>query len=146
MKISIGSDHAGYRLKSHIIKSFPEIEFSDVGTHSENSCDYPDYGYAASKKVIEGEADCAIVICGSGVGISITANKITGIRAALCHNEYMAEMARRHNNANALALGARIIGDDLAVAIVRRWIASSFDGDRHQARIDKISKIERAID
>ena len=143
MKIAIGSDHAGFSLKQNIIDRFDKIQFIDVGTHNEDSCDYPEYGAVAAGKVISGEADFAIVICGSGVGISITANKVPGIRAALCHNEYMAEMSRRHNNANVLALGARIIGEDLAAAIVERWISSPFDGGRHQRRIDIISKIEK---
>lgn len=143
MKIAIGSDHAGFSLKQNIIDRFDKIQFIDVGTDNQDSCDYPEYGAIAAEKVMSGEAELAIVICGSGVGISITANKVPGIRAALCHNEYMAEMSRRHNDANVLALGARIIGEDLAAAIVERWIASPFDGGRHQRRIDIISKIEK---
>lgn len=141
MKIAIGSDHAGFRLKQAVIKRFEQIEFVDVGAHSEDSCDYPDYGVAAAMKVASGETRFAIVICGSGVGISIAANKVHGIRAALCHNEYMAEMSRRHNDANVLALGARIIGEDLALAIIERWISSPFDGGRHQRRIEKLERI-----
>ncbi|MCU0848994.1 MAG: ribose 5-phosphate isomerase B [Spirochaetes bacterium] len=144
MKISIGSDHAGLRLKRFLIDKFKDrgLEFIDVGTHTEESCDYPDFASAAAGKVRDGAADKGIVICGSGIGVSIAANKIKGIRAALCFNEYMAEMSRRHNDANVLALGARVIGDDLAAAIVDRWISTGFEGGRHQKRLDKISALE----
>jgi len=144
MKISIGSDHAGLRLKRFLIDKFKDrgLEFIDVGTHDEASCDYPDFASAAAGKVRDGEAVMGIVICGSGIGVSIASNKINGIRAALCFNEYMAEMSRRHNDANVLALGARVIGEDLAAAIVDRWISTGFEGGRHQKRLDKISALE----
>ena len=142
MKIAIGSDHGGIKLKRFIISHFKELSFDDVGTYSEESCDYPDIVPKVGYKVVKGDADFGIVICGSGIGASIVANKIKGIRAALCMNEYMAEMSRRHNDANILALGERVIGTDLAVAIVKRWLESPFDGDRHQRRIDKITKLE----
>lgn len=142
MKIAIGSDHAGIKLKELIKKSFEEFDFIDVGTHSEESCDYPDYAEATGKKVIEGEAEKGIVICGTGIGISIAANKVKGIRAALCFNEFMAEMSRKHNDANVLALGARVIGEDLAIRIVESWFKTEFEGGRHQRRVDKIGKIE----
>ena len=142
MKISIGSDHAGVRLKGIIINHFSEIDFSDEGTYSEESCDYPDIVSKVGYKVINGQTEKGIVICGTGIGASIAVNKIRGIRAALCFNEFMAEMSRRHNNANVLALGARVIGEDLAVAIVEKWLKSEFEGGRHERRIGKIALIE----
>lgn len=142
MKIAIASDHAGYRLKSVIINHFREHDFNDVGTHSEDSCDYPDYAKLAGEEVVSGRAEAGIVICGTGVGISIAANKVKGIRAALCFNEFMAEMSRRHNNANVLALGSRVIGEDLALRITEVWLKTGFDGGRHERRVEKIGKIE----
>lgn len=142
MKIAIASDHAGYRLKEIIKKHFGENEFMDVGTHTEDSCDYPDYAELAGRLVASGEAEAGIVICGTGIGISISANKVRGVRAALCCNEFMAEMSRRHNNANVLALGARVIGEDLAIRITETWLKTGFDGGRHERRVNKIIKIE----
>ncbi|HPS85447.1 MAG TPA: ribose 5-phosphate isomerase B [Spirochaetota bacterium] len=142
MKIAIASDHAGFRLKNILKKHFAEHEFIDVGTHTEESCDYPDYAVLAAEKVVSGEAEAGIVICGTGIGISIAANKVKGARAALCCNEFMAEMSRRHNDANILALGARVIGDDLAIRIADVWIKASFEGGRHEKRVLKIGKIE----
>jgi ribose 5-phosphate isomerase B len=142
MKIAIGSDHAGFRMKNIIISHFTDHEFIDVGTCSEESVDYPDFAVLAGEKVVSGEAEAGIVICGTGIGISIAANKIKGIRAALCLNEFMAEMSRRHNNANVLALGARVIGDDLAVSITNVWLKTPFENGRHEKRVLKIGKIE----
>jgi ribose 5-phosphate isomerase B len=142
MKIAIGYDHAGITLKKIIIEKFTEIDFVDVGTFTEESSDYPDYAAKVCYKVREGSVDFGIVICGSGIGISIAANKFKGIRAALCFNSYMAEMSRRHNNANVLALGARIIGQDVALDIIDKWLKAPFESGRHQRRIDKISEIE----
>lgn len=142
MKIAIACDHAGLQLKNTIISHFKEVTFDDAGTFTEESCDYPDYISKAVFQVRDGQADAAIVICGSGIGASIVANKVKGIRAALCFNCYMAEMSRRHNNANVLALGARVIGEDIALRIVDVWLKSGFDGGRHQRRIDKISALE----
>lgn len=142
MKIAIASDHAGLRLKNILKKHFIEHEFIDVGTHTEDSCDYPDYALLAGEKVVSREADAGIVICGTGIGISIAANKVKGIRAALCFNEFMAEMARKHNNSNVLALGARVIGEDLAVRIAEVWLKTEFEGGRHEKRVLKIGKIE----
>jgi len=142
MKIAIASDHAGYRLKEIIKKQFAEHEFTDCGTHNEDSCDYPDYAEIAGKMVASGEAEAGIVICGTGLGISIAANKVRGVRAALCFNEFMAEMSRKHNNANVLALGARVIGEDLAIRITDTWLKTGFDGGRHERRVNKIIKIE----
>ncbi|MCL1864995.1 MAG: ribose 5-phosphate isomerase B [Spirochaetes bacterium] len=142
MKIVIASDHAGFRLKKILKEHFSEHEFIDVGTYSEESCDYPDYAILAGEKVVSGEAELGIVICGTGIGISIAANKIKGIRAALCFNEYMADMSRRHNNANVLALGAKVIDEDLAIRITDTWLKSKFEEGRHERRIQKIVKIE----
>jgi ribose 5-phosphate isomerase B len=142
MKITIASDHAGFELKQTLKEHFREHEFIDVGTDSESSCDYPDYAVLAGKKIISGEAELGIVICGTGIGISIAANKIKGIRAALCFNEYMADMSRRHNNANVLALGAKVTSDDLAIRITDIWLKSKFEGERHERRVQKITKIE----
>jgi ribose 5-phosphate isomerase B len=142
VKIGIASDHGGFKLKEAIKLHFTAIQFDDVGTHTEDSCDYPDYIAKACAKIQGGEIQLAIVICGTGIGASIAANKMQGIRAALCCNEFMAEMSRRHNDANVLALGARVLGDELAIRIVERWLASSFEGGRHQRRIDKIHELE----
>ena len=144
MKIAIASDHAGFKLKKVIISHFKEHDFNDVGTHSEDSCDYPDYAKLAGDEVVSGRADAGIVICGTGIGISISANKVKGVRAALCTNEFMAEMSRRHNNSNVLALGARVVGEDLAIRIAEVWLKTGFDGGRHERRVEKIGKIENS--
>jgi ribose 5-phosphate isomerase B len=142
MKIAIGSDHAGFKLKEAIKSAFPGVEFVDVGAFSEESTDYPDHIGALSRLVKRGEADRGIGICGTGIGASITANKFDGIRAALCTSVFMAEMSRRHNDANVLILGARVTEESEAVAITRTWIATPFEGGRHQRRLDKIAAIE----
>ncbi|MCP4138605.1 MAG: ribose 5-phosphate isomerase B [bacterium] len=142
MKIALGSDHAGIKLKQLILDKFTDIEFEDVGTYTEESTDYPDWISIVGTKIQDGEVEAGIVICGTGIGASIVANKIKGIRAALCHNGHLAEMAKKHNNANVLALGARVIGDDLALKIVETWLTTPFDGGRHQRRLDKISALE----
>ncbi|MBP8082169.1 MAG: ribose 5-phosphate isomerase B [Spirochaetes bacterium] len=143
MKIAIASDHAGFKLKELIKKTFADINFEDFGCFSEESVDYPDFIPKAARAVRDGKAERGIAICGSGIGASITANKVKGIRASLCFNEYMAEMTRRHNDSNVLVLGARITGDDLSLAIVKRWLDSPYDGGRHQRRVDKISALEK---
>jgi len=144
MKLAIGSDHAGVQLKKIIIDEFKDIEFDDVGPFTEESCDYPDHVSKVGLKIQQGEAEAGIVICGTGIGASIAVNKMKGIRAALCFNGFMAEMTKRHNNANVLALGARVIGVDLAIEIVKRWLEAPYEGGRHQRRIDKISAIEES--
>ncbi len=146
MKIALACDHGGFRLKE-TVKSYLEelnIEYIDFGTFSEESVDYPDFAYKAAKAVAEGEADRGIFICGTGIGISIAANKVKGIRAALCYNIFAAEMSRRHNNANVLCLGGRILGDELAKAIVKIWLETPFEGGRHRRRIEKIAEIEKS--
>lgn len=144
MLIGIGSDHGGFELKEHI-KEFldhEEIKYIDYGTHSDESVDYPEYGKKVGEAIISGEVDRGIVICGTGIGISLAANKVKGIRCALCSDTYSARMSREHNNANALALGGRVIGRDLAKEIVGVWLRSEFAGGRHERRVNKITEIE----
>ena len=144
MKIAIGADHGGFSLKE-AIKEFLENEghsVVDVGTYSEESVDYPEFAYKVAKLVASGEVDRGVVMCGTGIGISISANKVKGIRAALVTNEYMAEMAARHNNANILAMGGRVITPEIGKRLVKIWLETPFDGGRHQRRIDKIHAIE----
>ena len=142
MIIAMGSDHAGYNLKEEIKAYLLEKGHTvkDCGTDSTESCDYPVFGRAAAEVVREEEAERAIVICGSGIGISIAANKVPGIRCALCSEPLSAELSRRHNNANALAMGARLIGSDIAKRIVDVFLSTEFEGGRHQRRIDKIEE------
>jgi ribose 5-phosphate isomerase B len=144
MKLVIGSDHAGVHLKELIQKTFSDIEFIDVGTHGIESCDYPDYISLVAQQILSGSVEKGIAICGTGIGASIVANKFPGIRAALCSNCFMAEMSRRHNNSNVLVLGARVLGEDLAIRIVQTWLSSPYEGGRHQRRLDKIADIERS--
>lgn len=118
------------------------LEYQDFGTYSAESCDYPDFAARAAKAVAGGECERGILICGTGIGISIAANKVKGIRAALCSDCFSAEMTRRHNDANMLAMGARVLGEGLALKIVDTFLNTSFDGGRHQRRIDKISSLE----
>lgn len=146
MKIAIGSDHGGFELKEIVKKELESqnIEFMDFGTNNNESVDYPDYGKKVAEKVAEGEFDRGIVICGTGIGISIAANKVKGIRCALCGDTYSAKMAMEHNNSNVLALGARVIGIDLAKEIVDTWLKASFQGGRHERRVNKIMMIEES--
>ncbi|WP_461832381.1 ribose 5-phosphate isomerase B [Aquifex sp.] len=144
MKIAIGSDHAGFHLKERI-KEFlkgENYEVIDFGTHSTESTHYPIFAKEVAKAVQEGKADRGILICGTGIGMSITANKFPGIRAALCTNEYMARMSRLHNNANVLCLGERVLGIELALSIVKVWLETPFEGGRHEKRIELIYEIE----
>lgn len=140
MNIVIGADHAGFLLKEKIKEKLGKegYEVIDVGTFSEESVDYPIYGKKIGEKVAKGEADRGIAICGSGIGISISCNKVKGIRAALCTSVEMAEMSRRHNNANVLALGARMIDKDTAFKIVDKWLETGFEGGKHLRRINMI--------
>lgn len=144
MKISIGSDHAGFPLKEEVIAWLKETGSTviDEGCFNLDSVDYPDYGEKVARKVSTGQADKGIVICGTGLGISMSANKVKGIRAALCHNAYTAEMARRHNDANVLAMGARVTGVGVALNIVQCFLRTEFEGGRHQRRVDKIMALE----
>ncbi|MTI69003.1 MAG: ribose 5-phosphate isomerase B [Firmicutes bacterium] len=145
MKIAIGSDHGGLELKENIRKHLKEegIDFLDLGTDSDESVDYPEFGYKVSKAVKDGECDLGIVCCGTGIGISISANKVKGVRCALCSDCYSARMAREHNNANVLALGGRVVGKDLAIEIVDTFLNGKFQGGRHERRVNKITDIEK---
>ena len=138
--IALGCDHGGYELKQEVIKHLQErgIEFKDFGCDSTESVDYPVYAKKVAQAIVDGTCDKGILICGTGIGISIVANKIKGIRAALCHNEYTAKQARLHNDANILALGARVIGDELGKAIVKTFLNTEFEGGRHARRVSKI--------
>ena len=144
MRIAIGADHAGFPLKQDLSGYLREQghEVLDVGTDSTATVDYPAFCAAAARAVISGDADRAIVLGGSGQGEQIAANKVHGIRAALCHDLYLARLSREHNDANVLAMGARIIGIEVARACVRAFVEGEFDGGRHVARIEKISRIE----
>lgn len=145
MKIALGSDHGGLGLKKEIIKHLKSknIEVTDFGTHTEESCDYPDYALKVAEEVVAQNFEFGILICGTGIGIGISANKVPGIRAALCHDTFSAHATREHNNANILTLGERVVGKGLALDIVDAFINAKFEGDRHQKRIDKITEIEK---
>ena len=148
MRIAIGSDHAGYELKSAVGPALRAEghELVDVGTDSPESVDYPDFAASAARLVSDGEADLAVIVCGSGVGVSIVANKLDGVRAVNAHDPQEAEMSRRHNDANVLTLsGARLTPED-ADPIVERFLATGFDGGRHSRRVEKIAAIERGRD
>jgi ribose 5-phosphate isomerase B len=144
--IVIASDHAGVDLKTRIVRLLREelgYEVADLGTFSEDSVDYPDYGAKVGAAVSSGEAERGVLICGTGIGMSIIANKFHGVRAALCHNELTARLSREHNDANVLVLGERVLGSEVALHIVREWFETPFEGGRHQRRVDKIAEIER---
>lgn len=148
MKIAIGSDHAGFELKSEIIVLLKEmgIECIDFGTNGPQSVDYPDFGEKVSMAVSKGEMDRGILICGTGIGMSIVANKFPHIRASLCNDLFTAKMSRLHNDANILVIGGRIVGKDLAKEIVRVWFSTDFEGGRHLIRLEKIKKIEERLE
>ncbi len=142
--IAIGCDHAGFALKE-IVKEFlttMNIEVLDCGTNSEASVDYPDIAGLVARKVASGERGRGILICGTGLGMSMAANRLAGVRAALCNDLFSAIMSRRHNNANILVMGGRVIGPELAKEIVRAWMETPFEGGRHQHRIDKLDSME----
>ena len=142
--LAIGSDHGGFALKQAVMAHLREkgIEYRDYGTYTEDSCDYPEFGEAVARAVASGEADRGIAICGTGIGISIAANKVRGIRAAVCGDCYSAEMTRRHNDANVLCMGARVVGEGLAMKIVDVFLETPFEGGRHARRVAKIHEIE----
>jgi len=144
MKISMGCDHGGFGLKEEIkaflIEQGHEVE--DCGCYGKDSCDYPDFGEAAARAVAEGKCERGIVICTTGIGISISANKVKGIRCALCSEPWSAEMTRRHNDSNMLAMGAGVVGPNLARQIVTAFLNNEFEGGRHQRRVDKMMEIE----
>jgi len=145
MKIALGADHRGFGAKNGIINYLREQghEVVDFGTDSSKSCDYPDAALPASTAVRDGQCELGILFCGSGIGMSIAANKVHGIRAALCHDELTTEMARRHNNANILCLPADLAGEALIRRIVDVWLKTPYEGGRHDRRIEKIAEIEK---
>ncbi len=142
--IAIGSDHGGFALKQEIMKHLEErqLEYIDFGTYSSDSCDYPQYGAAVGRAVADGSCERGILICGTGIGISISANKIHGVRAALCGDCFSAEMTRRHNDANIVALGARVVGPGLALKIVDTFLDTEFEGGRHERRVQQMMALE----
>lgn len=144
VRFAIGSDHAGYRLKEHLKQVLKAAghEVDDVGTDSEEPVDYPPICAGVGRVVAEGRAERGIVLGGSGQGEQISANKVRGVRAALCNDLYTAEYSRRHNDANVLSIGARVVGEGLADEILRVWIETPFEGGRHQRRVDEITEIE----
>jgi ribose 5-phosphate isomerase B len=144
MKIAIGSDHRGIALKNELVKYLGQLGFEakDMGPFKEDSVDYPDYAFKVAEAVSKGCADSGVVICHSGIGVSVTANKVKGIRAALCQTPEQGELARKHTNANVIALAAGFINTEMAKAIVKRWLEAEFEGGRHEGRLDKIRKIE----
>jgi ribose 5-phosphate isomerase B len=145
MKIAVGADHRGHAVKEKIVVLLSERnhEVIDVGANSSTSCDYPDVAFPAARAVADGKVDFAVLICGSGIGMSICANKVAGVRAALCHDELTAQMSRKHNNANVLCLASDVLGDELIRRIVCSWIDTEFDsGGRHERRVRKINCIE----
>lgn len=145
MKIAIGNDHTAIELKN-IIKEFVEekgYEVMDLGTNSTESCDYPVYGEKVGRAVAAGQADLGIVICGTGLGISLAANKVRGIRACVCSEPYTAKLSRMHNDSNVLAFGARVIGSEMAKMITETWLDASFEGGRHKRRVDMVMDIEK---
>jgi ribose 5-phosphate isomerase B len=147
VRIAIGCDHAGFLLKEELKAYLQALghEVEDMGTHSLESVDYPDYARQVAEAVAQGKVERGIVICGTGIGSSIVANKVPGVRAALCHESYTARMSREHNDSNVLALGGRVLGVELAKEIVQVWLASEFQGGRHALRVEKIRTIEREM-
>lgn len=145
MKIAIGCDHGGISLKDSIVNYLEErgVQIEDFGTFGTDSVDYPDFAYKVARSVADGKADKGILMCGTGIGISIAANKVNGIRCALCHNTDTAKLTAMHNDSNVLAMGGRVIDADTAVNIVKTWLDTPFEGGRHINRINKISEIEK---
>lgn len=144
-KISIGSDHTGFKTKNLLIKYLTDKNYQvyDLGTMDEKSCDFPDFAEAVAEKVQLGKSDCGIILDATGIPSAITANKLEGIRAATCYNEFSAKSSRSHNDANVLVLGAKSLGDETVKSIVEVWLNTPFEGGRHQRRLDKITAIER---
>src|SRR5690349_15562884 len=148
MKIAIASDHRGFAIKSKIVAMITELghQAFDMGTDTPDSVDYPDYGAKVAQAVSQGEADRGILICGTGMGMCITANKFPGVRACSCHDDLTAEMSRRHNDANVLCLSADLLGDRLVNRMVEIWLKTEFEGGRHARRVEKIGQIEAGLE
>ena len=144
MRIAIGNDHTAVDLKNTIVDYLAKLGYDviNLGTDSRESCDYPVYGEKVGRAVADGQADLGIAICGTGVGISLAANKVKGVRACVCSEPYTAKLSRMHNNSNVLAFGARVVGDELAKMIVKEWLDAEFEGGRHQRRVDMLMEIE----
>ena len=145
MKLVLACDHGGFELKEAVKEHLKKkgYNINDIGVYNTDSVDYPDFGKRAAEMVAAQEVDRGIIICGTGIGISIAANKVKGIRCALCTNEYMAKMSRMHNNANMLALGERVVGKGIALDIVDAWLLTEFEGGRHENRVNKLMEIEK---
>lgn len=145
MKVAVGCDHGGIVLKDSVVSTLKELgaEVVDLGTYSTDSVDYPVYGLKVAEAVASGECDAGVLMCGTGIGISISANKVPGIRAAVCTNTYMAQLTKNHNNANIIALGGRVISPEEAKDIVKAWYTAEYEGGRHQRRLDMITDIEK---
>jgi ribose 5-phosphate isomerase B len=146
MKIAVASDHRGFNIKDRILSQVTELhhEAQDLGPSNSEICDYPDFGAKAAQAVSDGTVDRAILICGSGIGMCIIANKFKGVRAALCHDDLSAEMSRRHNDANVMCLSADLLGERLASRMIELWLSTPFEGGRHARRIAKIAEYEHA--
>lgn len=144
MKIGIGNDHAAVEMKNEVVEFLKELghEVVNFGTDTHESCNYPVYGEKVGRAVASGEVDAGILICGTGVGISLAANKVKGVRAVVCSEPYSAKLSKQHNNTNILAFGARVIGIELAKMIITEWLNAEFEGGRHQTRVDMIMDIE----
>ncbi len=145
MKIAIGSDHRGYDAKHRLLPLLQQLghEVVDVGPESHDSVDYPDYAFEVARAVGDGRVERGILICGTGIGMCIAANKVPGVRAAPCHDSITAEMSRRHNDANVLCLSADLLGDDLIARMVRIWLQTEFEAGRHARRVEKIARYEQ---
>ena len=145
MKVALACDHGGLNLKKEVINYLTEngYEYVDFGTDNFDSCDYPDFALPAAEAVASGECNKGIIICSTGIGVSIVANKVPGVRCAHCHDSYCAEFTRRHNDANVLAMGEKVVGVGYALKIVEAFLTTEFEGGRHQRRVDKITAIEK---
>ncbi len=144
MRIAVGVDHGAFFMKDTVIKHIEALghEVTDFGTYSDDSCDYPDIVKAVAPRVAAEEYDRGVLMCGTGIGMSITANKVAGVRAALCHDTYSARLAREHNDSNILCMGGRVLGHGPALDILQVWLETSFHGGRHQRRVDRISDLD----
>jgi len=147
MRIAVGTDHRGYQIRSKVIELVERLghEVEDVGTFSSEAVDYPDIAAQVSRKVSQGEADRGILVCGTGLGMCIAANKVRGIRAAACHDDLTAEMSRRHSDANVLCLSADLLGERLINRMIELWLSTPFEGGRHAQRIEKMAELEQQI-
>ena len=145
MKIAVACDHAGLQLKNVLIEEMQKegYEVKDFGTYTEEYCDYPDYVIPTAKAVAKGEFDRGVVVCGTGLGVSMTANKVHGIRCAVCHDTFSAKATRQHNDANMLAMGQRVVGTGVALEVLKAFLETDYEGGRHQRRIDKMMALEK---